>query len=152
MDWCEVQGTELRQWLHAGLEVLYECSNAMRMAFNWWLFIAKEHNHIYACIHTMPCRFDAPLAQSLSSSSLHWQCSLSMDSGMWGSSKNVFQHWMNGYIRLFYSIQVLHTHSVYGWSHLAMRLIWRLSKYGKGSRYCIVFTLMWAWVYPGLVG
>ena len=69
------------------LEVLYECSNAMRMAFICsslaaWLFIVKAHTHNYECIHTMPCRFDAPSAQPLSSSSLHWQCSLSLDSGM----------------------------------------------------------------------
>ena len=147
----EVQGTELRQWLQD-----LRCFMSVAMLWGWHLIdgysLRKNTIIFYACIHTMPCRFDAPLAQSLSSSSLHWQCSLSLYSGMWGSSKSVFQHWMNGYIHHFFSIQVLHTHSVYGWSHLAMRLIWRLSKYGKGTRYCIVFTLMWAWVYPGLVG
>ena len=61
------------------------------------------HMHIYthqctwmnAYPHT---RFGAPLAQSLSSSSLHWQCCLSLDSGVWGTPHHVFQYrigWSN---------------------------------------------------------
>ena len=151
MDRCEVQGTELRQWLQD-----LRCFMSVAMLWGWHLvdgYSLQKNTIIFMHAYSL-CHADStPHWHSLwahhpstGSALCHWTqvCE--------GLPKMCFStEWKNVFI-FFFSIQVLHTHSVYGWSPLAMRLIWRLSKYGKGTRYCVVFTLMWAWVYPGLVG